>query len=382
MFDFDEIEDDVRSKGVDSWRESEGNSIKIQEAAAARVAAAAKSVAIASLDDAAALAVTEAGSNGTVSRPAAVCPLPALLDSPWLGVTRHNPHAEVRLFCLLGVGVPAASFEAWASKGIHDRYPKVEAAVIELPGHGFHEGEPFFDYVACAESATAEISRIHFAQGLHHERELRPFALYGNSLGSRIAAEVAAALIGPNGERCEKLYVSGRGAPDILTLFPGGQSWGGTDIGHLQIGEVKELIIRMIGGSVSQDQRNKYARWLDSLEKGNPAELYSFAKATAGDMEMGTGPWRPGRTVGPEAVPFEFPLHYYHGGADENWPLQVEGRWDNLPETWARYTRGGFTWSTCPGATHGAMGAVDSPAFHLACEDLVLRRRSVDGHSG
>lgn len=299
--------------------------------------------------------------------------LPKLLDSKWLGVTKHNPRARIRLFCMGGVGVPAASFAGWCSEAMQERFPAVEAAVLELPGHGAHEAEPFNDYVACAHAVAAEIERIHFANNSDAEdtgsrRPCRPFALYGHSLGSRILAEVAALPLGPNGERCRKLFVSGRGAPHVDVL-QGAFRARRPDFERLSAQEVKELVINgALRGSVSQEQLDKYSRWMDTLAKTNPKHLYMFADATYGDMCMGLGPHRP--SISHEKGVSECPLHYYHGGSDANWPLKVQGHWDDLPGTWARYTTGAFTWSTCPDATHGDMGSVESPAFPLICEDL------------
>lgn len=300
--------------------------------------------------------------------------LPPLLLSPWLGVTKHNPRARIRLFCIGGVGVPAASFAGWCSEAMHQRFPAVEAAVLELPGHGAHEAKPFDDYVACAQAVAVELERIHFSDeegdraSSSSRRPCRPFAFYGHSLGSRILAEVAALPLGPKGEKCRRFFVSGRGAPHVEVPH-GPFREKRPDFEKMAPMGLKQLVLDgALRGSVSQEQLDKYSRWMETMAKSNPKRLQMFAEATYGDLVMGTGPWRP--SVSHEKAVSTCPLHYFHGGADGNWPIRLEGRWDDLPGSWARYTTGGFSWSTCEGASHGDMGAVESPAFALICEEL------------
>lgn len=295
--------------------------------------------------------------------------LPKLLESEWLGVTKHNPHARIRLFCLAGVGVPAGSFSQWASEEIHLRYPALEVAVLELPGHGDNKGEPFSDYVACAWAICSELLRIHFYSGPAGgaaSSHTRPLALWGNSLGSRIATEVAAVLVGPLGERCKRLFVSARGAPHIVgsARLPDPLP----DIKGSTVGDVERIALGLLAGSVTAAQLKKYERWFDLLARTDAKTLYTFTQALVGDMVMGVGPCVRSSSTSGGVV--DCPLHYFHGGADEHWPLAAAGRWDSLPGTWERYTSAAFSWGECPGASHGDMGAVESPAFPAICESL------------
>lgn len=289
--------------------------------------------------------------------------LQPLLDSKFLGVTKHNRWAKIRLFCLADACMPAAAFRAWVGDDMHRDFPDVEIAVLDFPGHGSNTTkEPFDNYINCAQAVTMELYRIFSICDVQ-----QPFALYGNSsLGARIAAEVAATFSGPNGEQCKKLYVSARGAPHMELS----QGWRVPDVTGMSPKQVRGVAMHILkGAAITKAQFEEYSLWMDGLiQQGKNEALLQFARVTIGDIVMGTGAAIPSRALNRGML--RCPVHYYHGEKDKAWPLHMEGLERVLPETWAKYTTGGFTWSECLGASHEDMCSVRTPALPLICQDL------------
>ncbi|GGS13267.1 thioesterase domain-containing protein [Actinokineospora fastidiosa] len=117
-----------------------------------------------------------------------------------------RPGADVRLFCLPYAGAGASVFAAWpAAAG-----PRIDVHALALPGRERRiEDDPRFDVAEIAAALA--------------ERADRPFALYGHSMGARLAFEVVRELRRTGAALPEKLIVGGCRAPHetAATVFDG-----------------------------------------------------------------------------------------------------------------------------------------------------------------
>ncbi|MCP3424663.1 alpha/beta fold hydrolase [Rothia sp. AR01] len=120
--------------------------------------------------------------------------------SPWLRHPRPRPEAELRLICLPHAGGAAAAFRPWA--------PLLPAGVdllcVQPPGREdrFHEDpvEAMADYAGPVAAALAPLLD-------------RPYVLFGHSMGSAVAVELAHRLRGAGHGEPVRLFASGRRAP-------------------------------------------------------------------------------------------------------------------------------------------------------------------------
>jgi medium-chain acyl-[acyl-carrier-protein] hydrolase len=119
-----------------------------------------------------------------------------------------RPHAPaVRLFCLPYVGGAASVYESWRG-GLGD---DVEVCPVELPGHQTRLRERALTRVdalvdALASALTAELDV--------------PYALFGHSLGSLVAFELARELRRRGADEPRALFVSGGPAPRLPRVHP------------------------------------------------------------------------------------------------------------------------------------------------------------------
>jgi surfactin synthase thioesterase subunit len=123
-------------------------------------------------------------------------------SNPWLWISRPNPAARLRLFCLPYAGGGATTFRTW-----HAHLPgDVEVCAVQLPGRENRFPEPpFTDLVELAQALPR-----HLLASLD-----RPFALFGHSMGALIAYELAQRLFRQYGRAPTHLFVSGRGGPFV-----------------------------------------------------------------------------------------------------------------------------------------------------------------------
>ena len=119
----------------------------------------------------------------------------------WIFRPEPRPDAPLRLYCFPSAGAAGHAYAAWP-----DRLPEiVDVCAIQLPGRGPRISElPITRMQPLVESACA---------ALLPEWSRGPFALYGHSLGSLAAFEVARHLRRIGGPRPEALFLSGRQAP-------------------------------------------------------------------------------------------------------------------------------------------------------------------------
>jgi surfactin synthase thioesterase subunit len=122
-------------------------------------------------------------------------------DNPWfpLGIPTD---AKYRLLCLPHAGAGASHFNAWG-KGLPS---DVRACPVQAPGRERRYREQPFTAV---RPLAAELART-IAECL-----VEPFALFGHSTGALCVFETARELRRIGGPRPERLFVSGRRAPQL-----------------------------------------------------------------------------------------------------------------------------------------------------------------------
>ena len=120
--------------------------------------------------------------------------------TPWLVRPRPRPGARLGLYCLPSAGGGAGLFRAWPPLLPDD----VEVCAVQLPGRDARRAEPPFTrltplVLALADALASELDR--------------PYALYGHSVGARIAFELAREQRRRGRPGPELLVVSGRRPP-------------------------------------------------------------------------------------------------------------------------------------------------------------------------
>lgn len=124
----------------------------------------------------------------------------------WLITWTHRRAPAVRLLCLPPAGGAATQFRDW---GIH-LPDTVEVVAVELPGRGFHRGEP----------PVTEMERLltALAAQVRHLVD-RPYAIFGHSMGALIGLELAHALRGNGHPEANALFTAACRAPDAYYSF-------------------------------------------------------------------------------------------------------------------------------------------------------------------
>jgi pyochelin biosynthetic protein PchC len=119
----------------------------------------------------------------------------------WFRVYRPVPWPRLRLVCFPHAGAGATAYRAWADL----LPPDVELLAVCYPGRQDRFGEPFASSV---DSLAADIAAALLPL------TGTPFALFGHSMGSLVAYEVAVRLERRHGIVPRHLFVSGRWTPD------------------------------------------------------------------------------------------------------------------------------------------------------------------------
>ena len=126
----------------------------------------------------------------------------ASLPNPWIMYRKPRPQARLRLFCFPYAGGGAAVYRTWA-----DSLPvQVEVCPIQLPGRESRMREQAFTNMPDLLSALLPALLPSFDL---------PFVLFGHSMGSLIAFEIARALRRSNGPQPLAVLASGHRAPQI-----------------------------------------------------------------------------------------------------------------------------------------------------------------------
>src|SRR5262245_17886558 len=120
----------------------------------------------------------------------------------WISHWRHNPEARLRLFCLPYAGGGASSYKTWAE----NLPPAVEVCPVQPPGREGRRGElPFTRLLPLIGAISEAILPLLD----------RPFALFGHSLGAKVAFELARALQQKHGFNPVYLFISACPAPQL-----------------------------------------------------------------------------------------------------------------------------------------------------------------------
>lgn len=137
---------------------------------------------------------------------------------------------RLRLLCFPYAGASAAIYRSW----VELFGPHVDVCPVELPGRGVRTAEP----------PLRDMKRV--CDGLFEAIEQlpqdAPLALFGHSMGARIAFELACRL----GARVTHLFASGSAAPDVAPRLGGGP--GEKTISQLTDEEFRQRL-RVLGGT-------------------------------------------------------------------------------------------------------------------------------------
>jgi len=120
----------------------------------------------------------------------------------WIAGPSHGSTPALRLFCLPYVGGAAWTFEPWRGLLGED----VELCTVELPGRGSRMREPAFSRMGALVEALAS--------AVTDELDV-PYALYGHSMGSLVAFELARELRRRDLPEPQVLFASGGPAPRL-----------------------------------------------------------------------------------------------------------------------------------------------------------------------
>ncbi|SOD62662.1 Surfactin synthase thioesterase subunit [Streptomyces zhaozhouensis] len=125
---------------------------------------------------------------------------------PWLRCPSRRPRAGTRLVCLPHAGGAASSLRPWQSL----LPPEVEVLTVQYPGREDRFHDPLVETMdALAREVVAAVAPVLD----------RPYALFGHSMGSAVAYEVALELQRTGHPAPVRLLASGRPAPQRA---PGG----------------------------------------------------------------------------------------------------------------------------------------------------------------
>lgn len=120
----------------------------------------------------------------------------------WIISPKHNPQADLRLFCFPYAGGSSFIYRTW----VEFLPASVEVCAIELPGRGkqiklppYNKLEPLVDAIACVMQPYLD----------------KPFAFFGHSMGALVSFELARLLRKNCGTLPIHMFVSGRCAPQI-----------------------------------------------------------------------------------------------------------------------------------------------------------------------
>lgn len=126
----------------------------------------------------------------------------------WLPHLNPRPQAALRLFCFPYAGGDAASiFRQWP----HLLPASIEVCPVQIPGRGVRVCEAPFTSLNLIVQAVGEALRNHLD---------KPFAFFGHSMGAMIGFELSRLFRRKLGIEPQILFVSGRGAPQIVDPDP------------------------------------------------------------------------------------------------------------------------------------------------------------------
>lgn len=130
------------------------------------------------------------------------CAVAVLRSGPeaWLRRWPRRPSASLQLVCLPHAGGGASGYRAWSAL----LPPAVELLVVQYPGREDRFTEPIPEDMATLVAGIADALTVALD---------RPYVLFGHSMGSAVAYEVARALAERGHPAPRRLVASGRVAP-------------------------------------------------------------------------------------------------------------------------------------------------------------------------
>ncbi|MFD4665665.1 thioesterase II family protein [Streptomyces halstedii] len=120
--------------------------------------------------------------------------------NPWIRRWSGGGDARIRLICLPHAGGGASFYRPWAAL-LPD---EVELLAVQYPGREDRFDDPLTDSMDELVTALADVLPPPLG---------RPYALFGHSMGSAVAWELAHALAARGAPPPRRLFVSGRAAP-------------------------------------------------------------------------------------------------------------------------------------------------------------------------
>jgi surfactin synthase thioesterase subunit len=143
--------------------------------------------------------------------------------------TRFRDGAVVQLFCVPNAGNGPAVFRGWADR----LAPEIEVIVVELPGRESRFHEPPY-------SSMDQLVRDLAGAVIESLSKDRPFAFFGNSMGSIVVFETLHEIRRRTGREALHLFVSACGAPHCRSILP--------PMGHLEDEELIREVNTRYGG--------------------------------------------------------------------------------------------------------------------------------------
>ncbi|MFD8339107.1 thioesterase II family protein [Streptomyces solisilvae] len=148
------------------------------------------------------------------------------VHSPWLRRWSEGPASRLRLICLPHAGGSASFYRPWAAL----LPPEVDLLGVQYPGREDRFEDPMIDSMGELVTAVAD-ALLPLLD--------RPYALFGHSMGSAVAWELAHELDRRGAPGPRRLFASGRAAPGTAVV---GQL-------HRQGDEVLCAELRRLGGT-------------------------------------------------------------------------------------------------------------------------------------
>lgn len=120
----------------------------------------------------------------------------------WFNIPHPKQNARLRLFCFPYAGGNCNTYLKWAADLAED----IELVAVQPPGRAARINE------SPISSMPEMIRQLRHFDAVF---QAKPFALFGHSLGSKIAYELAATLIRQHIAKPIHLFISGSGAPHV-----------------------------------------------------------------------------------------------------------------------------------------------------------------------